>query len=78
MTKKRKKGSKKKKYKLKTHKGTAKRFRKTGNGKVMHTKGRQSHLRRRKSKRAKRMFLRMHEVQGRGIRKRVKKLAPNM
>ncbi|MFL7891055.1 MAG: 50S ribosomal protein L35 [Anaerolineales bacterium] len=78
MTKKRKKGNEKKKYKIKTHKGTAKRFRKTGSGKVVRTKGRQSHLRRRKSKRAKRMFLRMHEVKGRGIRKRVKKLAPSM
>jgi large subunit ribosomal protein L35 len=77
MTKK-KQGKKKKKYKLKTHKATAKRFRKSGSGKIMRTKGRQSHLRRRKSKRVKRMFVRMHEVQGRGIKKRVKRLAPNL
>ncbi len=77
MTKK-KQGKKKKKYKLKTHKATAKRFRMSGGGKIMRTKGRQSHLRRRKSKRAKRMFVRMHEVKGRGIKKRVKRLAPNL
>lgn len=69
---------KSKKYKLKTHKATAKRFRKSGSGKILRTKGRQSHLRRRKSKRAKRMFMRMHEVKGRGIKKRIKKLAPNL
>ncbi|MEO0598787.1 MAG: bL35 family ribosomal protein, partial [Chloroflexota bacterium] len=39
----------KKKYKLKTHKATAKRFKVTGSGKVMRTKGGKSHLRRRKS-----------------------------
>ncbi len=69
---------KKKKYKLKTHKATAKRFRMSGSGKILRTKGRQSHLQRRKSKRAKRMFMRMHEVKGRGIKKRIKKLAPNL
>ena len=68
----------KKKYKLKTHKATAKRFRKTGSGKIMRTKGRQSHYQRRKSKRAKRMFTRMHEVKSRGIKRRVKKLVPNL
>ncbi len=73
-----KKGEKKKKYKLKTHKATAKRFRKSGSGKILRTKGRKSHLRRRKSKRAKRMFMRMHEVKARGIKRRVKGLAPNL
>jgi large subunit ribosomal protein L35 len=68
----------KKKYKLKTHKATAKRFRKTGSGKIMRTKGRQSHLRRRKSKRVKRMFSKMHEVKARGIKRRIKKLVPNL
>jgi large subunit ribosomal protein L35 len=74
---KKKKGKKTKKYKLKTHKATAKRFRISGSGKIMRTKGRKSHLRRRKSKRTKRMFLRMHEVKGRGIKKRVKRLIPH-
>ena len=40
-----------KKYKLKTHKATAKRFRVTGTGKVLRTKGGKSHFRRRKSTR---------------------------
>lgn len=40
-----------KKYKLKTHKATAKRFRVTGTGKVMRTKGGKSHFRRRRSTR---------------------------
>jgi large subunit ribosomal protein L35 len=72
----RKKGKKKKKYKLKTHKATAKRFRKTGSGKILRTKGRQSHLRRRKSKRVKRQFKWMHEVDSRKLRKNIKRLAP--
>ena len=50
------------KYKLKTHKATAKRFRVTGTGKVMRTKGGKSHLRRKKAKRAKRKFDRMLPV----------------
>ncbi|MCC6629432.1 MAG: 50S ribosomal protein L35 [Chloroflexi bacterium] len=37
--------------KLKTHKGAARRFKITGTGKIMRTKGMKSHLRRRKSKR---------------------------
>jgi large subunit ribosomal protein L35 len=65
-----------KKYKLKTHKATSKRFRKTGGGKILRTKGHQSHLRRRKSKRAKREMRRMHEVESRKLRKRIKRLAP--
>lgn len=40
-----------KKYKLKTHKGTAKRVRATGTGKFVHFKMGRSHLRRRKSSR---------------------------
>jgi large subunit ribosomal protein L35 len=56
MPRKKKKG---KKYKLKTHKATAERFRLSGSGKVMRTKGAQGHFRRRKSKRAKRQFTRM-------------------
>lgn len=67
---------KKKKYKLKTHKASAKRFRKTGGGKIMRTKGHQSHLRRRKSKRSKRKFIRMHEVESHSLRKSIKRLAP--
>jgi large subunit ribosomal protein L35 len=70
------KKKKKKKYKLKTHKATAKRFRITGSGKIMRTKGRQGHFRRRKSKRAKRQFTKMQEVKGSRYKWRIKKLAP--
>lgn len=64
------------KIKLKTHKATAKRFRLTGSGKLVRTKGGKSHLRRRTSKRTKALFTEMIPVQGRGIIQRVKRLAP--
>lgn len=66
------------KFKLKTHKATSKRFRLTGSGKLMRTKGGKSHLRRRTSERTKALLSEMLPVQGRGIIKRVKRLAPNM
>ena len=64
------------KKKLKTHKATSKRFRKTGTGKIMQTKGHKSHFRRRRSKRAKRGYQRMQEVKGTNQKKKIKKLAP--
>ena len=66
------------KIKLKTHKATSKRFRLTGSGMVVRTKGGKSHLRRRTSKRTKAQLTEMHEVKGTKIIKRVKRLAPNM
>lgn len=66
------------KYKLKTHKATSKRFRLTGTGIVVRTKGGKSHLRRNTPKRVKALFTEMLPVKGRGIIKRVKRLAPNM
>ena len=66
------------KYKLKTHKATAKRFRLTGSGKLVRTKGGKSHLRRRRSKRTKALFSEMIPVKGAGIKKRVRRLAPYM
>ena len=42
--------------KLKTHKGAAKRFSLSSSGKIMRSKGMKSHLRRKKSKRNKRLF----------------------
>ena len=66
------------KFKLKTHKATAKRFRVTGSGKLVRTKGGKSHLRRRRSKRAKRQLSTMQTVEGSGIIKRVKRIAPYM
>ena len=64
------------KYKIKTHKATSKRFRVTGSGKLVRTKIGKSHLRRRTSKRVKAMFQEMIPVKGRGIVKRVHRLAP--
>ncbi|MFZ5819650.1 MAG: large ribosomal subunit protein bL35 [Chloroflexota bacterium] len=66
------------KMKLKTHKATSKRFRLTGSGKLVRTKGGKSHLRRRTSKRTKALLSEMMTVEGRSIIKRVKRLAPNM
>ncbi len=70
--------AKKGKYKLKTHKATAKRFRLTGSGKLVRTKGNQSHLRRKKSARAKRLFGEMLPVVGSSYVKRINRLAPYM
>jgi len=64
------------KFKLKTHKATAKRFRTTGSGKLVRTKGGKGHLRRNRSKRAKGQLDTMVPVEGKGFEKRVKKLAP--
>ncbi len=64
-----------KKYKLKTHKGTAKRFRVTGTGKVMRTKGGKSHFRRRRSTRVKQALDKMQPVNS-VTAKRIKSLAP--
>jgi large subunit ribosomal protein L35 len=70
------KATKKGKYKLKTHKATAKRFRMTGSGKLVRTKGGKSHLRRRTPKRTKRQFSKMLPVQGSRWKKRIQRLAP--
>jgi large subunit ribosomal protein L35 len=65
-----------KKYKLKTYKAAAKRFRVTGSGKVLRTKGSKSHLRRRKSPRVKQQLDQMLEVTNSADAKRVRRLAP--
>jgi large subunit ribosomal protein L35 len=64
--------------KIKTHKSTAKRFRRTrgGKGKLMRTKLGKSHLRRKKSKRAKRLYDEKMAVQSKGVEQRVERLAP--
>lgn len=64
------------KYKLKTHKATSKRFRLTGSGMLVRTKGGKSHLRRRTSKRTKALFTRMIPVKGKNIQKQIHRLAP--
>jgi len=66
------------KLKLKTHKATSKRFRLTGAGVLVRTKGGKSHLRRRTSKRTKALLPEMITVQGERIIKRVRRLAPSM
>lgn len=66
------------KYKLKTHKATSKRFRMTGSGVVVRTKGGKSHFRRRTSDRTKALLSEMITVEGKKIIKRVKRLAPYM
>jgi large subunit ribosomal protein L35 len=66
------------KIKLKTHKATSKRFRLSGSGVLMRTKGGKSHLRRRTPKRTKALFTEMVPVEGENIQKRIRRLAPNM
>ena len=66
------------KYKLKTHKATSKRFRLTGSGVLVRTKGGKSHFRRRTSDRTKALLSEMVVVKGKKIIKRVKHLAPYM
>ena len=64
--------------KIKTHKSTSKRFRRTkgGKGKLMQTKIGKSHLRRKKTRRVRALFDEKIPVQSKGIKKRVQKLAP--
>ena len=70
------KSTKTSKFKMKTHKATSKRFRLTGSGLLVRTKGGKSHLRRRTSDRTKKLLSEMLPVQGAGIIQRVKRLAP--
>lgn len=67
-----------KKYKLKTHKATVKRFRVTGTGKVVRTKGGKSHFRRRRASRVKRALDKMQPVGNKNIAKKIRILAPYM
>lgn len=59
--------------KMKTHKATAKRFKVIGSGKLMRRKGDASHLRRKKSKRAKRQLKQDLPV-SKADRKRVRRI----
>jgi large subunit ribosomal protein L35 len=68
--------AKTKKYKMKTYKAAAKRFRITKTGKIMRTKGGKSHLRRKKSQRVKYKLRRDHEVMAAGDKRRIRRLAP--
>jgi len=62
--------------KLKTHKATAKRFKYSGGGKLLRTKMGKSHLRRKKSKRVKRLYDEMIGADTPAEVKRVRRLAP--
>jgi len=64
------------KIKMKTHKASSKRFRLTGSGLLVRTKGGKSHLRRRTSKRTKALLAETLVVLGKGIQKRVQRLVP--
>ena len=66
------------KYKLKTHKATSKRFRLTGSGMLVRTKGGKSHFRRLTSDRVKLLLSEMVTVEGKKTIARVKRLAPYM
>ena len=66
------------KIKMKTHKATSKRFRLTGSGKLVRTKGGKSHLRRRTPDRTKALFSEMITVEGSGYVKRIHRLVPYM
>jgi large subunit ribosomal protein L35 len=65
-----------KKYKLKTYKAAAKRFRMTATGKIMRTKGGKSHLRRRKSTRVLHALRGDVEVTAPADKRRIRRLAP--
>lgn len=70
------KAKKTKKYKLKTYKAAAKRFRMTKNGKIVRMKGGKSHLRRKKSQRVKYQLRKDLKVTASGDKKRIMRLAP--
>ncbi len=61
--------------KIKTHKGAQRRFHITGSGKIMRAKGGKSHLRLRKSKRTKRLYDEMIQVDP-SNKARIKRLLP--
>jgi len=62
--------------KIKTHKATAKRFKYSGKGKLMRTRGPKSHRRSQKAKRVRRQLTDMIKVDNIGSKKRVAHLAP--
>ena len=61
--------------KIKTHKGTQKRFRITGTGKVMRRHAFMSHLLEHKSSKRKRLYAKQHELAPQDVRE-VKRIAP--
>jgi len=67
-----------KKYKLKTYKAAAKRFRMTKTGKILRVQGGKSHLRRKKAKRTLYKIRKNVEVTSSGDQKKIKRLVPYM
>lgn len=61
--------------KLKTHKGAKRRFKITGTGKIMRTKGMKSHFRRRKSARVSRALDRMFPLDA-SLEPKVQRMLP--
>jgi large subunit ribosomal protein L35 len=61
--------------KIKTHKATARRMQLSGSGKLLRTRGGKSHLRRNRSKRAKREYDEMFAVASVDV-KRIRRLIP--
>lgn len=62
--------------KMKTHKATAKRFKRTASGRIRRVKIGKSHLRRKKPGRVTRSFDKTMEVTTAGTVKRLKRLVP--
>jgi len=62
--------------KIKTHKSTSKRFRRTDGGKGKLTQTKMKGKRRKKSRRVLALYGRKMEVHSAGMKKRVQKLAP--
>ncbi len=62
--------------KIKTHKSTAKRFRRTAGGKLMRMHQGRTHLRRRKSPRTLVKYRTVEVVEAKAAEKRVTQLAP--
>ncbi len=62
--------------KIKTHKTAQKRFKISGTGKILRTKGGKSHLRRRKARRVLRALDKSFVVTTPGEKKRIQRLAP--
>lgn len=61
--------------KLKTHKGAKSRFRITGTGKILRTKGGKTHFRRRKPARVKRLYAQLLPLSD-ADKTRIKRLIP--
>ncbi|HEY66443.1 MAG TPA: 50S ribosomal protein L35 [Caldilineae bacterium] len=62
--------------KIKTHKATAKRFRLSGNRKLLRMKQGKGHLRRKKPRRVRAMYDDTLTVEHASVRRRVARLAP--